>query len=563
MLVTHALCCALGLHAVCAQGQEPCEVRAWLAANGREADPGAVALEQTDGATVARFEAPADGTYSVGVALVAPSIMPLAPGLQEYSAEDLDEPLTLPYPYDWTYAEKRNILNLPRLAMPGVVAGGSVYLIDTHDLSGVRLAATEDGRVRALLLAHRYYNDGADAATPELKLQAGDRVELRVQVFDSLPAANLARFGEGRDISGTMMQVAYRGWTATEYGAEQYGKIAAACAGVYDWVIVREIGTHDWLPPIFHERGIPVMAYQYLGALRRYSAQVTEATEATLGMPGSGGALYTAPYSPDAPWLLADIRRPEVREVFVRRAVEAIEAGFDGIFLDGTNFFTDDTGRRGGNLPQAEHSLAWAHWKLLAEIREAVHDADADAILGVLGNDPYDALGEADFVLKERMYFGWEPFGPELAGRNTRVSMEFDIGFETGEAPLTPKLLVYGVKGYSSIAVQTALHFVRNPTGLWYLGTGDHRPETLDEWIEVIVAHATEDLYVTTIDPPDRVLHFEGRDTVWADEDCRIELSRPACLAADGGGRTGAHGTAFHLEAERKYRILRECPEEG
>ncbi len=559
---------AVALATVCAQatwGQatDGVQVRPWLEIEGEEADASAVTLERTDDGIVARFEAPADGTYRVGIAIAASTITPFAPGLLEYSAGDLPEPLVLRYPYEWTYAGERNVMNLPRLAAPMARAGGEWFAVDTHELWSLRLQASDDGRVEALFLAHRYLNDGADAATSELALKAGETVELRVRIAGGPDAAQaLRRHGPRHPVRGTMTQSAYRGWTAVQYGPAQYTNIADALAGHYDQVIVREAGTHDWIPPLFHERGLQVLAYQYLGALRRFSAQVTDDSEAEIGMVGSGGGRYTAPRSPDGPWLLGDIRRPEVRALFVGRAVAAIEAGFDGLFLDGTNFFADDAGRRGGDVPGAEHSLAWAHWMLLSEIRDAVHTADPEAIVGTLGNDYYDALAAADFIVKERMYFGWEPFGRELTGRGTVVSAQYDTAFETGEAPLVATQLVYGVKGFSSIAVQTARHFIRRPTGAFYLGTGDHSPENLDLWLDVIVRHATEDLWVTAIDPPDCALHFEGRDTVRADEDCRIELSRPACVA-DVEGRCLAHQvTAADLSGETRYRLLHDCARE-
>ncbi|MGC9318578.1 MAG: hypothetical protein ACP5KN_11175 [Armatimonadota bacterium] len=562
MRITYALACAVGLQALCGRlSAQPEAVRPYLAENGVEVDASGVSLQRGGAEIVARFEAPEDGVYSVGMALQAESVVPLAPGLAEYTARDLREPPALRYPYDWTYRGKRNVLNLPRLAVPGLLVGDRAFAADTRDLWSLRLEATDAGRVRAILLAHRYLNDGGDAATADLDLEAGDQVRLRVRVAEGREGHRaLQRAGEVRSIDGLMMQVAYRGWTAIDYGPEQYQRIAEACEGVYDWIIVRESATREWIPPILHQRGIKALAYQYIGALRRYSPQVTDALEAELGMQGAGGQLYTAPHSPDGPWLLADIRRPEVRELFVARAVQAVEAGFDGIFLDGSIFWPDATGRRGGSAPGAERSLAWAHWTLLSEIVRAVHEADEHAVVGVLGNDYYDALGAADFVLKERMYFVWDGFARELTGRSTRVRQDLDVAFERGEAPLVPTRLAYGVKGYSSIAVRTARRFVREPTGLWYLGTGDHIPELLDEWLDVIVAHARDGLHITSIDPPDCWLHFEGRDTIWADRECRIELSAPVCLADENGACQGLHGKVFTLEAERRCRLLQRCP---
>lgn len=541
---------------MCAHGA--CEIAPYLALDGAEIDAAPVRMERVGDRITLAFEAPADGVYRVGLAVVADEVTPLAPGLEEYAAADLAEALTLRYPYDWTYVGRRNVLNFPRLAIPGVMAGGQAFVLETREMTAVTLEASAQGGVRALLLAHSYYNDGADAATADLALKAGESVRLEVRLFDGLRAAAEGRAGTHRPIDGTMLQVAYRGWTAMSYGEAEYTRIAEAVGGVYDWIIAREAGTHAWIPPILHERGLKTMAYQYIGALRRYSDQVTEEMPETIGMRGSGGEVYTAPYTPDGPWLLADIRRAEVREVFVRRAVEAIEAGFDGIFLDGTIAWPDSAGRRGGSAPGADHSLLWAHWMLLREIVAAVHEADPDAVVGCLGNDYYDALGEADFVLKERMYFAWDDFAREFVDRSTKVQATLDVAQEVGETPLVGTQLAYGVKGYSPIALRTARGLVREPTGLWYLGTGDHMPELLDEWLATMVEHARDGLRITAIEPEETWLHFEGRDTVYADAECRIELSEPATIADEAGEPLATGVTEYDLRAGTRYRLLEE-----
>lgn len=540
--------------------QEELQINPWLVVDGHEVEPAGVSVSREADLIAVRFVAPHDGVFSIGLSITAPSVTPLAPGLHSYEAADLDAPLVLRYPYDWTYIGTRNVLNYPRLVAPGLIVGDQCFTVDTHDLWSLRLEPTQNGYVRAILMAHRYYNDGADVASTQLPLSAGETVELSVRVSAAPTMPFLLQHEKpAQPDEELMVQVAYRGWTADSYGEAEYRTIADRLSGYYDWVIVREVETHDWIPRIFHERGIRVLAYQYIGALRRHSDQVSKDTEARLGMHGCGGELYTAPYSPDGPWLLADIRRPEVREVFTRRAVEAIEAGYDGIFLDGTILWPDAKGRRGGDVPGAVHSLAWAHWKLLEEMREAIRAAAPDAILGCLGNDYYDALAQADFVLKERMYFAWEKFAREFTDRETKVRADLDARFEQGEAPLVATRLAYGVKGYSSIAVQTARHLVRNPTGLWYLGTGDHSPQLLEEWLATVVAHASEELYVVTIEPPNTWLHFQGRDTIWADEDCRIVLSQPACVT-DADGNCLAHQvTEFEMTGGMRYRLLHRC----
>ncbi len=550
---------AILIAAASVPGHATCDVSAYLARNGEEIDTSQMRLEHVDGRITLAFEAGEDGIYQVGLAIVADMLTPLAPGLEQYAAEDLAEPVTLRYPYDWTYVGERNVLNLPRLAIPGVLAGGDAYVVDTREMTAAVLERGDDGRSRTLLLAHRYSNDGADAATPDLALKAGESIRMEVRVFDDLRAAARARGGSPRGIDGTMVQVAYRGWTAQTYGEAEYAKIAETLEGVYDWVLVREVDSHDWIPSILHERGLKALHYQYIGALRRHSDQVTDEMPQTIGMRGAGGEVYTAPCTPDANWLMGDIRRPEEREIFVENAVGAIEAGFDGIFLDGTIPWPDSTGRRGGNVPDAQHSLIWAQWKLLSEIVAAVHEAHPDAVVGCLGNDYYDALGEADFVLKERMYFLWDDFARQFTDRATKTRMTLDVGFETGEAPLYGAPLVYGVKGYSSIAVRSGMGFMREPTGRWYLGTGDHFPDTLDEWLATVVAHASDGLRITRIEPENAWLHFEGRDIIYAGEDCRIEVSQPVCLADVEGECLNHQETGFELGPDTRYRILHDC----
>jgi len=538
-------------------------VRAYLTSEGEEAEPVGVSLSRDGNRVAAAFEAPRDGVFSFGVSIEAPQIVALAPGRPSYSAASLSKPIVLRYPYDWTWRGKRNVLNArPRLVMPGIEAGGRVILADTHELFSVQLVRVSEARVRALLLKHRVHNDGGDVATADLRLRAGQQHRLDVLSFDNIAEANRARFGTAAPMKGRATQPAYRGWTSAGLTEEHYGKIAGGLKGTFDYVIVREVQCHDWLPPIFHAQGIRAFSYQYLGALRRHSSQVSKAIERQMGMRDAVGGLYTAPRSPDGAWLLCDIRRPEVRRVFVQNASRAIRAGFDGVFLDGYPFWTDATGRRGGNAPDATCSLAYARWLLLREIRNAIREANPHARLGVLGNQYCDSLGEGDFIVKERMYFGWDDFARQFDQRRTLVMRNLDVPFEEGQAPYAAKSIMYGVKGYSPISVQTCLHFLRRPTGLVYVGLGDFFPDRLDDWLSALLAVTTQnDLYLTAIDPRSCRIHFAGRDTMWAEAACVVQLSVPACAVAENHDGEHRHQIRqFRMAAEERYRVLRECP---
>ncbi len=531
----------------------------YLSRDGQPADTSLVQMTEGDDGIALTFTAPADGVYQVGLAIEAPAVTLLSPDQRECARDTLAEPLVLRCPYDWTVATTKNVMGwATRLVMPGAIAGDHLFLADTHELYSVRVEATADG-VRALLLAHRFVNEGWDTATADLQLAAGEEVSLDVLTFASIADANRERYGESPNLEATMVQSAYRGWTANFMSNDGYREIAGRLAGIFDWLIVRETETRPEVPPILHERGMKAIAYQYLGALRRYSVQVAETDEATLGMRGSGGEVFTAPRSPDGAWLLLDIRQQEMRDLCVRRAVEAIDAGFDGLFLDGTSLFADAAGHRGGNVPDAEHSMAWAHWKLLSEITEAVHAANPEAIVGCLGNNWYDAINAADFGLKERMYFSWDNFARKFGERVIAVRGDMDLHWEDGQAPYAAKGLAYGVKGVTPIGVQTAWHLIRRPMGLRYTDTGDMLPEDVPAWLDVVTTITTGDLYLTEIEPEECTLHFAGADTLWADEDCRVTSSRLACLLSEAGACIVHQATAFELSAETRYRLVEDC----
>ena len=540
---------------------KPPRIAPYLALNGKEVKPRGVKLDVRADRIVVEFTAPRAGKYSFGLSLADGTLSPLVPNRRPLTGATLNKPLLLRYPYDWTWRGKGNVLNArPRLVMPGVESGGKVYLIDTRELCAIRIEPTRDGLVRALLLKHRFYNDGGDAATAILNLRPGKRQRLDVLIFDSLAEANRERFGPMRPMHGRMMSVQFRGWPTRALSKSQYEEIAETLRGVFDFAIVREVVPHDCIPPVFHSRDIHVLHYQYLGGLRRGSAQLPKKVERAFGLKDAQRHSYTAPRSPNGSWLLCDIRTPKARSLFVENAARALRAGFDGVFLDGPGFRADALGRRGGSVPQATQSLARARWQLLNEIAGAMRPVNPKAILGILGNQYYDTLGVADFVLKERMYFAWDRFGREFEDRRTVVSEDMDVDYETGQAPYAAKNVVYGVKGYNPIAVQSSLHFIRRPRGLFYFGVGDFLPDRLSAWASILREIATEDdLYITSIRPSATKIHFEGRATFWSDAECRITFSRTACVVESNSSKRMDGVRQMRLSPRRRFRLLREC----
>ena len=61
---------------------------------------------------------------------------------------------------------------------------------------------------------------------------------------------------------------------------------------MFEYVVIREVELKPWIPPLFHAQGIKVIDYQYLGALRRASSQVSPELQRQIGLTGSDGQCY-------------------------------------------------------------------------------------------------------------------------------------------------------------------------------------------------------------------------------------------------------------------------------
>jgi hypothetical protein len=530
-------------------------VRTYLEVNGRESKPDGLRVEQRDSRITVNFRAPSDGTFRFGVAVSGAGLLPL-------SVDRAIAPV-LRYPYDWTSRGLTNVLtSRPRLVMPGVEADGRLYIVDTHELFSIIMQPGSSGSTRALLLAHRFYNDGADRATADLMLHAGDRREFTVLIFPDMKAANLARFGEHTPIPpGTRTQPPFREWADASLTPEQYQLMARKLAGTFRYVEIREREPLAYVPPIFHKLGMQVYHYQYMGALRRHSSEVTPEIEREVAMRDKEGRIMTAPRPLDANWLLADIRRPDVRARFVESARAAIRNGFDGVSLDGYPFWPDPNGEVGGNAPGADHSWAYARWLLLREMKAAMHAENSNAKLDVLANSYFDSLGEADTTEKERMYFEWDV---KTGKGNTAVRKDLDVKYEEQEAPYVPGPITYGVKGASPLSVQTAMHLIRHPTGLFYTDAGDFPMAQMESWLDTVVATMKpSDLYISNIEPASCWVHFEGAATIHSDENCTVTFSRPACVSRQPDNRRVAGEPKLQLERGVRYVIARSCGEGG
>ena len=344
-MIARGIVLTVFLAPVLAAAQAAPVIRPYLEVNGRAVDAAAVKVTRTPTQIKATFRAPSDATYSFGLSLAADELAPLAPGMKPYTCASLQQPLTLRYPYDWMARDPNgNILSThPRLVMPGIQAGGQIYLVDTHELFSLK-ATCENGHLRAMLLAHRFFNDGGDRATPDLRLRAGESRDLTLRLYKDVPAVNRDRFGKHQPMKGNMAGIFFLesdqdtgrendgfygksggGRCCRAFTAQEWEITAQKLQGTFQYALIRDRISNLIVPP-FHRHGVKVYHYQYLGAWRRHSADVTPEIERNYGLRDVNGQLYMAP-RPDGVFLLVDIRRPEVRARLAKDARDAVHAG--------------------------------------------------------------------------------------------------------------------------------------------------------------------------------------------------------------------------------------------
>lgn len=510
--------------------------------------PGCITEMSVSNGVKYTFTAPTNAIYQFGIAVEADGIMPLSKTMGVYNFSESANGDILRYPYDWEWIDESNaILGRQRLTLPGiaieatnqvypVTSTGSVYLVDTHELFSVTITNGSSGKVRALLKKHRIQNTGGgDKAFTKTQYDQGETASFTVLQYDNLAAAIAARNSDAASmLSGNMIQIAYRWWTADRYqfSTNQYTYCSDMFKGTFDYAIIREPEIKAWIPPIFHDNGIKVHCYQFLGAVRRASVQTNWVSE-DMWLYDQNGDTFTCPTTPDGAWQLCDIRRSDVREVFVNKAVEAVTNGFDGLFLDGSDFWADAEGHRGGYVPGVTSSLAYARYLLLSEIRSAVHAANPDAKIGILANNYYDTLGEADYVIKECMYMYWIDYVSSYSNRTTKVSPARDLDYEEWQAEYIPNNKIYGSKGISPVSVHSSKSFVCDPVGMTYYDLGDFYTNDLEHWAEDLVEVARNDnIYIKEIWPMENYVQFVDKYKMKVEDTCtNVLFSLPGCGA--------------------------------
>lgn len=215
--------------------------------------------------------------------------------------------------------------------------------------------------------------------------------------------------------------------------------------------------------------------------------------------------------------------------------------------------------------------MAYARWLLLTETKKAIRAENPNATLGILTNNYYDSLGVGDWAMKEFMYGGWytgkrqagnDAVGHFLPAVGTVFRPGIDNGYEEQQALYIPGPIAYGAKGFSPVAVQSSLHSIRKPSGLYYTDLGQFPAAALEKYLDDIVSVFKEkDLYITAVDPKDCAISFEGKDMpiIQPTEHCNVQFSRPVCLAQLPDGKPVSSVKSMALDPKARYKLSREC----
>lgn len=518
-----------------ASGTDGYTLQPFLEIDGLEVNPDSVSVESSQDKMKIKLSVPRDGTYRFGVSVISDEIKALQEGFPVYSDKLLGSTV-IRYPYDWTFQGNQNVLTKPRLVMPGIIVSDQVMVVDTKEFFSIRFEQINSRKSQALFLKHYFYNDCNDEAKTEQFLKKGEQVEFSILRFKNLDEAKASIWGTASPMKGVFGKIYYRNWPVEPFGRPRYEFCAKKLKGVFDYIVLREPSTEFWMPKVFQEQGIKAYSYHFLGALHQASPQITPEVKNQYGLTDCAGHYYTAPKTPNGNWVLLNIRNPDVRHLLVKNISRDIENGFDGIFLDGYAIWPDSMGLRGGNVPDASISMVCARWLLLKEIKEAMALINPNSKLFILGSHYYDILGVADGVVKERMYWNWDEYTSDYFDRKTTVIQDHpvDVEAETLIQPFVAKNLCYGFKGYSPLSVQSAKSFARYLTGLSWISMGDFFIDQYEQWAVDYVDTVICTQHINNIAPAHVSIHFKGKSTIYAEEDCEVEFNKPVSVYQDG-----------------------------
>lgn len=468
------------------------------------------------------------------------------------------------YPYDWRTAGKRDVRHADSV-IPGFKAGRLNIVYDTPTLGAIALTR-KPGRIEALFPVYRHANDKGDKALARHDIAAGDGADMRVYVHAGLAHIQDTRFAvpDRKGMAGAhISQFVPKQWTPDptvvdramlwrdpngrhcaakrpDAGrpcfatADEMRAFAAAMPKENSIVIARLALPTKAAATAIRQGGATPYYYLFFGAIGARDGDPSF-RDAGLVLEDSAGKPHMAPYSAKSRgnWFLLDLTRADARKYFVDRALEALDNGYGGVFMDGGFLWNMPNGKVGGDNPDATISQYHGRMLLMRELRDAMRARDPAARLGILANAYAEYMHYADWILREGTALHWRnvralPHLREVAYRPNRKILEI---WHSQYGRLIASPVFYACKGPNAVMIRTC----RNNLGLdhagFYYDSGDwdiHDSEIAAMLVRA--AYAPGDLYVTRVEKNKKIVGAGVSRLLVENGPARVWFSRAAPL---------------------------------
>ena len=412
------------------------------------------------------------------------------------------------YPYDWTKPVDKS----PRAGdsiIPGFKAGRLNVVYDTRTLAEIYLTA-RPGAIDALFPFHRTRNRTGDEAYARLHMRAGDTADMRIFFHAGLQHIQDARFAtpDRKGMAGARIsQFVPRFWTPDPSVVDRAALIAAPegrhcaakrpdsgldCFATTDEMTAFAAGMPDKNSIVIARIALPTADaaaaikaggakpyyYLFFGAVSSRDGDPSFRDDGLVLM-DSAGKPHMAPQSVKSKgnWFLLDLTQKAARDYFVGRALEAINAGYEGIFMDGGFLWNMPNGRVGGDNPNAAISQYEGRMLLMQELRVAMRDRNPDSRLGILANAYAEYMHYADWVLREGTSLHWRAVGkpPHLREMTYDPRRRAVVVFQQQYGRLIQSPLIFSCKGPNAVIVRTCQENLGVPHAGLYYDSGDWR----------------------------------------------------------------------------------------
>lgn len=476
---------------------------------------------------------------------------------------DSGESLSTFYPYNWNKAVQRPVREGDSF-VPGFKSGVHFVVYDTPKLGGIAYEA-KPGRISAFFPYFVEYNDQGDKARSRMDVRPGDQKAMRFYVDTSLARIQDNRFGapDRRGMQGaSIAQFVPNQWAPVigsisrsglmqnargkHCGAAKKGRgrscfatdaemreFAAAMPRDNSIAIVRTALPLASAARAIRDGGASPAYYLFMGAVSTRDGEASQLSR--LMLKDSDGKPHLAPYSHKSKghWHLLDITQKAARDVFIGRAVEAMQNGYEGIFMDGAFLWNMPNGHVGGINPGATISHNHARHILMRDLKAAMRAINPSARLGVLANKYMEFMHYADYVVREGTSLRWSKVKAPPHLRDVRYDPRGKAQklWQARYGRLVTTPVFFACKGPNSVLVRSCHKTIDVPHDGFYYDSGDwdiYNSEIAAGLIEAI--YRDGDFYVTRTEKNRPLIGVGVSGLKFEEKAARIWFSRAAPL---------------------------------